>query len=512
MADRSHSQLADRADSQPSLADHIGQLASHAFYSSIEAPLSAGYQLLNKLSGDRLPEWHIDRPAGDSGWAKAGDLIGSAGLFLGASKLSSIGMGKLGLAPTAENTLLRNSSIAALDSAIAGAGVGLLQPVDGNANDFWGAKLKTTAETSFTLGAMGGAAKTFEAAGWFGQAGTRTIAQSISLNAAAGGVGGIAGSFAHAGLFEGSLPSAGQVIDNAAQYAAFGAAFGTVDWAAPKVVAGTQTAFSRFKPASISETSFVPESLAMKLPNETVAADGLVREARTATIDAALEAPLPDFSNFDVQTYPEAAPLYGPARTQTTEYIRSGVVDQPFASGVRLPTSTKTAGLLENGTPRVRSERYVVIDPWHDPALQATIEDAQTRFAGITNKHELATAISKYVARVLNREHISGPELEARYEEQLKAKNGTLMPLGEFIRQGNGACLQQAALFKVIAESMGMRARLFEGTVDMGQIVDHAWADAEMDNGQHLIYDPAQQNNGALMYDRPKDRSSYSPE
>ncbi len=486
--------MTDRPDNEKSPAvDSFKELASHAFYAAIEAPVEGGYQLVNEVTGNNLPNWHCALPAGDSTWAHAGDLIGSAALFLGVSKLTGLGASKLGLGEVTGEALTASTTRASLQSFATGASVGLLQPVAGK--DYWSNKVKFTAQSGLSFAMMGGAGRLLDSTGRFGVAGARTIGQSVSIGALSGTAGGITDAIAKSELFDQRLPTFNEVVNTTASYAAFGGIFGAMESTLPDVK------------NMVNSRTFAADSAAAwhRLPIQ--AGDRtLVMDAKAHEIVPGphVDLPLLDMSNYAPVKFSQEPATTAAARAQSRRYVKEGVVVEPFENGVRLATSASSDGFTADGARINPREVLMSIDKLHDPVLNEVLQDAKGRFADIADQDQLASNISRYVNRVFNRYNLDGESLERLYSENIRKMSSQTVPIGEFIRRGNGACLQQAALFKSIGEEAGLKVRLFEGTVEKGEEIAHVWPDVEMQNHQHLIYDPAQQNYGALEYRLPK--------
>lgn len=472
--------MVDKAEDpskQPSSAfENAQEFASHALYSCIQAPICGGYQLLDKSTGDYLPDWDAKRPKGDSLAAQAGDIAGTALLFYGVSKGIGNRFARYGLTETAMGTLSRQTLLRTAEAGSAGTILGLMQPVDNN-QDYWSTKGKTTMQLTSTFAVMGGTSRVLEGTNMFGAAGTRTLTQSIGLHGLSGTVGGVTDSFAHAALFNGRLPTFGETATHAGQYAAFGAGLGTIGWGVPKAVEAFR-------------------ARQLRLPELALSSEGAVVG----------EAALPNLKSFEPLHYPDAAPMSPKALKQSASYVRTGTITEPFEPGVKLATDVRSAGLRADGGSVVRSDKFMVIDRLHDPVLDHVLTDAQTRFASIGNNAEFTTAASKYVSKLFNGSNLSGPALEKAYTEMIMQSKGTTMPIGEFLRTGKGVCLQQSALLKLIGETRGLDVQLYEGAVQNG--IPHVWTGAKVEPGKRLVYDPAKNLNGLeyspVHYSRPK--------
>jgi hypothetical protein len=338
---------------------------------------------------------------------------------------------------------------------------------------------------------MGGSAKLLDRTGLFGLSGERTLRQNITLNAAAGGFGGIADSLARAGLFEGRLPRLGEVAETTASYAAFGGLFGGIEYAAPYSVRA-------FK--SLWNESPTPRlQLAHSTEFQNFAETGHQPE-KLASTGTARERHLPTFKEFEKVTYGSEIPLSQAALKQSSGYIDRRIVDQPFEDGVRLATSVTSKGLTAEGKPLDASERFLVIDKKNDPVLQAVLADAKARFRGIDDPHVLATGIKQYAARLFNRYNLDGPQLEQLYEEMVRRNRGHLMPLGEFVRRGSAACLPRTALMKSVGEELGLTVRLRQGFLDSGGLQAHVFPDVKLPSQEYVIYDPSQVKDDPARY------------
>lgn len=192
----------------------IGEALHSAAYSFAQTPIDGIAQAFGK-KGPQI----FSKPENDDIWTQAGAIAGSVGQFVVAAKVLHEGMRGVGFKPA-------GAPLSLWESATAGAAVDLLHPVeDPNANYPW-EKLRSAAVAFGTFAAMGKINQRFSDSGFFGRAGRRSLAESITVNAAAGFGGGVVNAELDAWSHGRWHASDGELFSRANSYAAFGAMFG----------------------------------------------------------------------------------------------------------------------------------------------------------------------------------------------------------------------------------------------------------------------------------------------
>ncbi len=468
-----------------------------------EAPAAGIYQLLNKATANHLPEWNLSKLESKTSGAVAGDVLGSAALFIGAAALTKSASRSLAFGNVAELSLTKQALISGLETGTAGAAIGFIQPVAAG-KDFWTEKGKVTAHNAISFAAMGATSTAFGASGYFGKLGERSLGQAVLVNSLAGGTAGIVDAYARAGIMEGRLANSKEVINSTLAFSALGGVAGGAEFAAPYAMSSMKSAWqnlSRFKAADALSTERA------LMPNLSMAAT--VEKPGVALLDKPLstrvDTPLPKFDSFEKVTYAPNTAITPEALAQSNHYIEKGLVAEPFKDGVRLSTTTTSEGLNSSGFPVSFRERFVVIDPAKDPVLRSVLNDAKERFAQIKEPEVLAGQLTEYSGKLLNRYNLDAPSLETLYESMLLKSSGPFIPLGEFVRSGSGVCLQRAALLKFLSDGMSLPVRLREGLMGIKRPQPHVWAELGLGTSSPLkVYDPMHAPNPAYRYLTPK--------
>jgi len=165
-------------------------------------------------------------------------------------------------------------------------------------------------------------------------------------------------------------------------------------------------------------------------------------------------------------------------------------------------------GWVNTGTGRELDAQGKFSAPWHgivvdrqsDTVLQQVITDAKQRFGSLPEK-ERAESLTRYVKEVMTRPGAAGADggeqaLNQQYLKFMRDHAGERVPLGEFIRLGNGSCREQATLLKVLADEVGLKATLVRGNgSNAADVINHAWTNIEI-GGKPYIYDPRQGHAG----------------
>ncbi|MBX9686655.1 MAG: hypothetical protein K2X27_08130 [Candidatus Obscuribacterales bacterium] len=484
----------EKGDAARSINDNIRDFGEHLFHSVMQAPRGL-YQVANKLTADSLPEWKAEKLPVDSRGALMGELTGSAALFIGSSLLARAGAKRFGLLGNSEMSLVRQTTLSALETGAAGSMLGLAQPVN-DRDRFWAEKLQVSSQMGLSFGVMGAANRALSLSGYFGVAGERSIHQSIALNGLSGAGAGAFDAFAKAGITEGRWASRAEVLNSSLNYGVFGGLVGSFEYAAPHVMQAAKTLCSNLKASESLAFGFRLDPNLARLTGDPIQN---LKLSEKATL------PLPAFDKMAKVTVAAAAPVSEEALKQSLKYIERGSLAEPLQDGVRIATSVRSKGLDPKGLPLQSSERFIVVDRANDPVLRAVTEDAKVRFQGITDPHELATEINGYVGKLFNRYNLKPEQLDDLYGEMLRRNNGALMPIGEFIRSGSAVCLPRATLVKAIADDLSLSLRLREGLMGITKPQPHAWVDRLVSSGEFKIYDPSHAPNPQFRYMTPKD-------
>jgi hypothetical protein len=196
------------------------QAAAHTF---IQTPIDGMTQLYNKATSQNLhPLELISAPKDANNWTFAGDTVATVGQFVLASKGLRSGLSGMGMvSPTAPTKLW--------ETVASGTAVDFLHPVDANEKNFLWAKTRNAAISAGTFAAMGGTSQLMAEGDLVRRAGRRGLAESISLNAFSGAVGGITNAELEALGHGQAAPDFDTLVNRTKQFAAFGAVFGAVD-------------------------------------------------------------------------------------------------------------------------------------------------------------------------------------------------------------------------------------------------------------------------------------------
>lgn len=447
----------------------------HLLQSAIVAPLKGAYQLADKAAGDFLPDVEIAKPKSASTGAALGDMAGTAAVFIGSALVARSAFKNAGLIANPELSLMRRAGISSLELGTAGSLVGLVQPIDSNRSDFWSLKARSVAHTGASFALTGALAKGLSSSRAFGLEGERTIHQALSLNATAGGVAGFGDAFLRAGLMENRLPTGEEALHSSLSFAAMGAGLGALEHGLS----------SAFRPSNLKH------GLALD------ASGGGTANSEANAISQMLKRPLPNFKQIE-NSVPEL-PMSRTALSQSQSYVETGLIRSRIEDGTRLATVTDSAGFAANGVALNSAERFIVVDRVNDKVLRAVIDDAKDRFAGQAAGPELASNLRNYVSELMNRHNLPPSSLEQLYEETLRRNGNKLLPLGLFVQKGSGVCLPGSALFKTLADELGLQAQLREGFVGIKKPQPHVWPEVDF-AAKYQIYDPSHPPNPAYRY------------
>lgn len=208
--------------------------------------------------------------------------------------------------------------------------------------------------------------------------------------------------------------------------------------------------------------------------------------------------PLPKFSTFDSVAAGEIAPMSAQALKMSQEYVETGLLSGRIIDGVRLPTVVDSAGFSKMGGAINRAEQFIVVDRQNDPILRAAIEDARQRYAGIPVSPQMAMDLRNHVSQLMNRYNLPGEELAAVYEQTLR-RGCKEIPVGLFLSKGSGVCLPRSAVFKTIADDLGLPVRMREGMLGIKRPQPHVWNEAHF-NTKWQVYDASHAPNPLFNY------------
>ncbi|CAN5184604.1 hypothetical protein BH10CYA1_BH10CYA1_40970 [soil metagenome] len=200
-------------------ADFV-QAAAHTF---IQTPIDGVTQIFGKATSQNLhPIELISAPKENNNWTFAGDTVATVGQFFLAQKGLRSGLSGMGMVNASAPTRL-------WETVAAGTAVDILHPVDPNEKNFLWAKTRNAAISAGTFAAMGGTSKLLADGDMVRRVGRRGLAESISMHAFSGAVGGVTNAELEA-LGQGkAAPDFDTLLNRTKQFAAFGAVFGAVD-------------------------------------------------------------------------------------------------------------------------------------------------------------------------------------------------------------------------------------------------------------------------------------------
>ncbi len=194
--------------------------AAHTF---IQTPIDGVTQIFSKATNQNLhPLELISAPKENNNWTFAGDTVATVGQFFLAQKGLRSGLSGMGMVSATAPTRL-------WETVAAGTAVDILHPVDPNEKNFLWAKTRNAAISAGTFTAMGGTSKLLADGDLVTRVGRRGLAESISMHAFSGAVGGFTNAELEA-LGQGkAAPDLDTLVNRIKQFAAFGAVFGAVD-------------------------------------------------------------------------------------------------------------------------------------------------------------------------------------------------------------------------------------------------------------------------------------------
>jgi hypothetical protein len=193
-----------------------------------------------------------------------------------------------------------------------------------------------------------------------------------------------------------------------------------------------------------------------------------------------LEAPKP------ADYYRVSQPAPPAARVQSNTFARMQELVKPLEDGFHL--SGQFRELDADGDPKWGSMPITVVDKTE---LTPMIADIKSRF-GHLPAPERATMIAHYVREKLTPAGMTAEKLNDLYVAFIDANEGDRVTLGRCLQDGHGACTQQALLFKVIGDEVGLNVKLIRGNgTDGGININHAWTTVDFGDGPR-VFDPRQ--------------------
>jgi hypothetical protein len=138
------------------------------------------------------------------------------------------------------------------------------------------------------------------------------------------------------------------------------------------------------------------------------------------------------------------------------------------------------------------------IDRTRDPILRQTIRQAVLSFGKLQPK-EQAVELTKFAHALFTKSGLSDDQLSDWDDSFGNQHRGERILIGQYIRLGKGVCEQQAVLLKVLADELGLKAKLLFG---FDNHTGHVWNTISI-AGKDLVFDPAQEILGTTAGDEP---------
>lgn len=234
-------------DQDKSLTREVADFGQALFHSAIENPINGVTQIINHSTGANIPQLEI---AGEvknpSIGAAAGTIAGGVLDYYLLSKMAGPALGNLGG---------QGMTGAALRAGIVGGVyVGVLNPSDPTSDTFFKDRLTNGLVGAAGFAGMAAGGYYLSSTGKFAVPEMRTLSGSITYGALSGAAGGVAQAEADAILRKHQiLPDAGDLIGTTFNMAAFGAAFGALNY-------GYNKAFSPLKVTELNSESKNPRT------------------------------------------------------------------------------------------------------------------------------------------------------------------------------------------------------------------------------------------------------------
>ncbi len=227
------------------IAGEVRDFGQALIHQALESPVNGITQVVNHTVGTNIPELQIvGEVKNPSTGAKLGSIAGGVIDYYVLSKLAGPALGNLGGSGTVGNALR--------GGIVGGVYSGLLTPTDASSSKFFSDRFSNGMVGAAGFAGMSAAGSYLSSKGIFAVPEVRSLGGSITFGALSGAAGGIAQSEAEAIFKKGKvLPSVEDLATNTLSMAAFGAAFGAVDYSYNKFIA----------PPKVTEvkSTFVPE-------------------------------------------------------------------------------------------------------------------------------------------------------------------------------------------------------------------------------------------------------------
>lgn len=136
------------------------------------------------------------------------------------------------------------------------------------------------------------------------------------------------------------------------------------------------------------------------------------------------------------------------------------------------------------GRPLSDVNRAVILkDRNQDPVLREVIADVKQRFGKLEQRQQ-AEALLRYTNALLRPRNLSESQLDDWYRDFNSVHKEKQILLGDFIRNGKGVCSQQALLYKVLVDELGLPVSYVSGTgsEESPASLNHAWNTVTFDD------------------------------
>lgn len=482
----------------------VEEFSKHFAHAALLSPLSASYQLADKLAADSLPDLQISSPESKNNAASAGALLGNLSIFLASALISRSAFKGLGWQAKAGSGALRQTALASAEMGSAGLLAGSLQAVP-NSEDFWSYKAQTMLHLGSSFALAGGLGKSLSMNSYLARKAESSLLAGVSMQAGSGALAGLGDSYLRAGIMDNRLPTGKEMLESTLSFSMLSAGLASLERAGAAKPHQSPEQFLKAQGVKAEASSFTYEFPKSRLQHglalDTTSNAGLPKLESPGIGLGLLQIarrPLPRFEKFEPASQAEAQ-LSGAALKQSQQYVETGLISSRLEDALRLPVRTDSRGFTEKGIAVDATERFILIDRTSDPALRAVIDDAVERYRGMPRGPEMAMDLRNYVSSLMNRYNLSGQSLEQLYSETLQKSRTRNIPIGQFLCKGSGVCLQRSALMKVLADELGMQARLREGFMGIRKPQPHVWTEFEM-GSRYQIYDASHPPNPAFRY------------
>lgn len=143
----------------------------------------------------------------------------------------------------------------------------------------------------------------------------------------------------------------------------------------------------------------------------------------------------------------------------------------------------------------------IYVNAANDPALRTAIAEVRERFGPdkFPDPVERAAALQQYV-----RERLGGTDIDdAAFNRQSRQLAGQVVPLGQYLQEGQGNCFIQSAMLSRLGQEVGLEMQMVsgwsgeraamtrpDGTRYEGPKVDHTWTVLHTPGQQDVVFDP----------------------